>query len=77
MVVTLVKSSNYNNEQRTMNYSKQTQTNPIFLILIVSRVCGQPAIGQERKIPEVDKAVREQVEDGIGGRLEPAGSQLG
>ena len=33
MVVTLVKTSNYNNEQRTMNYElllKQTQTNPIY-----------------------------------------------
>jgi hypothetical protein len=28
MAVTLVKTMTYNNEQRTMNYSKQTQSNP-------------------------------------------------
>jgi len=30
IVVNLVKTRNYNNEQRTMNYSKQTQSNPIY-----------------------------------------------
>jgi hypothetical protein len=29
MVVNLVKTMTNNNEQRTMNYSKQTQSNPI------------------------------------------------
>ena len=29
MVISLVNTRNYNNEQRTMNYSKQTQPNPI------------------------------------------------
>jgi len=29
MVISLVNTRNYNNEQRTMNYSKQTQSNPI------------------------------------------------
>ena len=29
MVIRLVNTRNYNNEQRTMNYSKQTQSNPI------------------------------------------------
>jgi len=28
MVVTAVYTMNYNNEQRTMNYAKQTQSNP-------------------------------------------------
>jgi len=30
MIATLVKTITNNNEQRTTNYSKQTQTNPIY-----------------------------------------------
>ena len=57
MVVTFVKTRNYNNEQRTMCHSKQTQSNPIFLILMVGGVGGQPVFGEEGKIPEINEVI--------------------
>jgi len=37
MIVTLAKTRNYNNEQRTMYYSKQTQSNPILSAVALAK----------------------------------------
>jgi hypothetical protein len=48
MVVTLAKTSNYNNEQRTMNHPKQTQSNPTCSEL-VEPIANQPPHFQKNR----------------------------
>ena len=67
IVVSLVKTMNYNNKQRTMNYSKQSQSNPILfasggfkrhICSVLGLKCGVFALGKKEKrylrLPEED-----------------------